>query len=374
MPGIRRLSAVATVGVLAVVTFGIWSGVRPAAAWAGSAPTIGPVQISALGRPGLCWEAGGNGSAVTLEHCDAAVQGQQWSLTGNGVVMNGNGYCLEAQGQPAGQALYIDFAGQCAGAGQGLSGQVWRYQAGQLASTGTGACAAAAGPLWRGTEIVRRACPRGAPRWSIGYSSVTLAPSAGAGAAGSGAGAAESGAADSGTAAGMFSASVTVANAASAQTAYGVTVTLSLPPNPAAGPRITGLHAAGPRVTGGGAGWSCDVRSLTCTGTLPSGAFSRIAIAGRLPAGSRPGDSYTVRARASVTETSQRPGTTRTTTSLTVAVHAAAPGTPGASTAPAARSPLPLTAIIAAALLLGGAILLVVTRRTRPPARHSLPR
>ena len=62
MPGIRRLSAVATVGVLAVVTFGIWSGVRPAAAWAGSAPTIGPVQISALGRPGLCWEAGGNGS------------------------------------------------------------------------------------------------------------------------------------------------------------------------------------------------------------------------------------------------------------------------------------------------------------------------
>ena len=166
MPGIRRLSAVATVGVLAVVTFGIWSGVRPAAAWAGSAPTIGPVQISALGRPGLCWEAGGNGSAVTLEHCDAAVQGQQWSLTGNGVVMNGNGYCLEAQGQPAGQALYIDFAGQCAGAGQGLSGQVWRYQAGQLASTGTGACAAAAGPLWPGTEIVRRACPPGAPRWN----------------------------------------------------------------------------------------------------------------------------------------------------------------------------------------------------------------
>ena len=102
VPGIRRLRAAATVGVLAAVTFGIWSGVRPAAAWAGSAPTIGPVQISALGRPGLCWEAGGNGSAVTLEHCDAAVQGQQWSLTGNGVVMNGNGYCLEAQPGPPG--------------------------------------------------------------------------------------------------------------------------------------------------------------------------------------------------------------------------------------------------------------------------------
>jgi Ricin-type beta-trefoil lectin domain len=105
--GIRRLRAAATVGVLAAVTFGMWSGVRPAAVWAGSAPTIGPVQISALGRPGLCWETGSNGSAVTLEHCDAAVQGQQWSLTGNGVVMNGNGYCLEAQpGQAAGQALY----------------------------------------------------------------------------------------------------------------------------------------------------------------------------------------------------------------------------------------------------------------------------
>ena len=171
----------------------------------------------------------------------------------------------------------------------------------------------------------------------------------------------------------MFSASVTVANAASAQTAHGVTVTMSLPPQPAAGLRITGLHATGPRVTGGGAGWSCDVWSLTCTGTLPSGASSRIAIAGRLPADSRPGDFYTVRARASVAETSQRPGTTRTTTSLTVAVHAAVPGAPG-STAPAGRSPLPLTAVIAAALLLGGGILLVVTRRTRPPARHSLPR
>ena len=116
------------------------------------------------------------------------------------------------------------------------------------------------------------------------------------------------------------------------------------------------------------------MRSLTCTGTLSSGTSSRIAIAGRLPASSRPGDSYTIRARASVAETSQRPGTTRTTTSLTVAVHAAAPAAPGASTAPAGRSPLPLTAVIAAALLLGGGILLVVTRRTRPPARHSLPR
>ena len=177
----------------------------------------------------------------------------------------------------------------------------------------------------------------------------------------------------------MFGASVTVANAASAQTAYGVTVTLSLSPHPAAGLHVTGLHVTGLHVTGlrvtrGGAGWSCDVRSLTCTGTLSSGTSSRIAIAGRLPASSRPGDSYTIRARASVAETSQRPGTTRTTTSLTVAVHAAAPAAPGASAAPAGRSPLPITAVISAVLLLGGGILLIVTRRTRPPARHSLPR
>src|SRR5690348_17672204 len=61
-----------------------------------SGTTIGPVQISALGHPRLCWEAAGNGSAVTLERCDRMLQGQQWSLTPHGVLMNGNGYCLEA--------------------------------------------------------------------------------------------------------------------------------------------------------------------------------------------------------------------------------------------------------------------------------------
>jgi hypothetical protein len=321
----------------------------------GTAPAIGPVQINALGHPGLCWQAGGNGSAVTLERCDAAVQGQQWSLTSDGVVMNGNGYCLEAG---TGLPLYIDFAGQCAGdaqAGDAQGGQVWRYRAGLLASAGTGACAVAGGPLWPGTEVVRRACSARASQWSIGYSAVTVAPGSGSSAAGSGA------------AAGVFGVAATVANAASAQTAYGVTVAFVLPPHPA---------AAGLRLTGGSR-WSCGVRTLTCTGTLPAGASSRIAIAGRLPAGPRPGDSYTVRVKASVTGTSQRPGTTRTTASLTVAVHAAAPGTPGAPGAlgaAAARSPLLLVAAVAGVLLLAGALLIRITRRTRPPARHSLPR
>ena len=39
--------------------------------------TIGPVQISGLGYPRLCWQAAGNGSAVTLERCDRMLQGQQ---------------------------------------------------------------------------------------------------------------------------------------------------------------------------------------------------------------------------------------------------------------------------------------------------------
>ncbi len=356
MSDVRRRSAVAAVGVLAVVTFGAWPGARPASA--SSAPTIGPAQINALGHPGLCWQAGGNGSAVTLERCDPAVQGQQWSLTSDGVVMNGNGYCLEAS---AGLALYIDFAGQCAGDAQAGDlqgrGQVWRYQAGQLAAAGTAACAVAGGPAWPGTEIVRRACPRGAPQWSIGYSAVTVTAGSGTSVAGTSA------------AGGMFGASVTVANAASAQTAYGVAVTFALPPHLAAGMHVTGLHPSG-----AAAEWSCDVRTLTCTGTLPSGASGRIAIAGTLPAGARPGDSYTFRARASVTGTSQRPGTTRTTTSLAVAVHAAAPAAGAPGVAPAGRSPLPLVAGVAGVLLLGGGLLILITRRTRAPAKHSLPR
>ena len=140
--------------------------------------------------PRLCWQAGGNGSGVTLERCDPALQGQQWSLTSDGVVMNGNGYCLEAG--PA-TALYIDFAGQCAGdgpepgsgPGQGGRGQVWQYRAGQLASAGTGACAGPGGPVAPGAPILRRPCSSLGPagsRWSIGYSAVTVKPGPGPGA------------------------------------------------------------------------------------------------------------------------------------------------------------------------------------------------
>ena len=99
MPGLRRsraagaLAALAAAILIAALTAGPAQAAAPARA---AGPTIGPVQIDAVGHPRLCWQAGGNGSGVTLERCDPAVAGQQWSLTSDGVLMNGNGYCLEA--------------------------------------------------------------------------------------------------------------------------------------------------------------------------------------------------------------------------------------------------------------------------------------
>jgi hypothetical protein len=195
--------------------------------------TIGPVQISALGHPSLCWEAGGNGSGVTLEHCDRALQGQQWSLTPDGVLMNGNGYCLEAI---PGRPLFIDFAAQCDGA----TSQLWHYHSAHLtspvpgtsptsgtsATSGTGTCAATAGPLVPGAEIVGSACSPSAlaagavSRWSIGFSAVTVTPGRGHGLVG-----------------GTFGASVTVVNATSAQAAYGVPYPRRIRLRPARHPR-----------------------------------------------------------------------------------------------------------------------------------------
>ncbi len=339
MPGAGRLTVVAALlisgAVLAVAAPAALSISGPARA----GTNAGPALINAIGHPRLCWQAGGKGSAITLERCDPAVQGQQWSLTGDGVVMNGNGYCLEARtGEPFGVPLNIDFAGQCAGGAQGPGngqGQVWRYRAGQLASAGT--CAGAGGPVAPGTEIVRRACP--GARWSIGYSAVTVTAENGSGPAG-----------------GTFTASATAANAASAQAAYGVAVTFSLPP----GLAVSGLRVD--RVTG--SGWHCDVRTLTCTGTLPSGAAAKVTGTGPLPAAARRGDTFTVWARASVHGTSQRPGTGHSAASLALAVRAPAPPAPGAAGAAGTGSPLPLVAAVAGAVLLAGGLLLLITRRT----------
>ena len=79
MPGIRRLSAVATVGVLAVVTFGIWSGVRPAAAWAGSAPTIAPHQPHPARATASTGTTAGPGARATGRRCQ--LSWIAWSIT-----------------------------------------------------------------------------------------------------------------------------------------------------------------------------------------------------------------------------------------------------------------------------------------------------
>jgi len=353
--GVRRQAiamAILTAAAAAIALAGPVTGPARAA----TASTIGPAQISALGHPSLCWQAWGNGSPVTLARCDAASQGQQWSLTGNGVIMNGNGYCLEASAA-RGAPLFIDFAGQCGGS----RGQIWRYRSGLLASARTGVCAGLGGPLQPGTGIVRRTCPpstaeRAAiPHWSIGYSAVSVTPGKGSGSAG-----------------GTFTGSVTVANAASAQTAYGVTVRFTLPPgttaaalHPSGGPAGAATNGTG----NGTAGWTCQLRLASCTGTLAAGASGQIALTAQLPADAQPGTSVAVPARALVTGTTQRSSHARTTASVAVAVHAAAP-----AAGPASQPGLSLIAGAAGLLLAGGVLLIILARRRRPPAPAEPPR
>jgi Ricin-type beta-trefoil lectin domain len=348
---VLRIGRGAALGMLAAAMFGGGAAYAEAhGAPEGGAPegaaNIGPAQINAIGRPGLCWQANGNGAPITLEGCDSAIQAQQWSLTSNGVLMNGIGYCLEARnGQPGGVPLYIDFAGQCGGGpGQtwqfsGASGQFSSGGAGQPAGGATGICAAAGGPIAPGTEIVRRTCPaagRG-PRWSLGYSDVTVATGQGSGPAG-----------------GTFTAYVTVGNAASAQTAYGTAVRFALP---------RGLSAVGLHASGGAAALTCRVAALTCSGALPAGDSGRIDLAGVVARGALVGSAYTVSARASVAGTSQSPGA-RTRAPVAVTVLPAVPDLGGA---PGSRSPgsspvVPLIAILAGVLVVGGGLLIAVAK------------
>ena len=332
--GVRWLRAVA---VLALV----WMGgpVSAATVSAAGGTTVGPAQINAIGHPRLCWQATGNGAPVVLAACDSAVQAQQWSLTPDGVLMNGIGYCLEAlTGEHHGVPLYIDFADQCGGD----RGQVWQYdgRTGQLTNAGTSICAGLSGQVSAGTEIERLTC-RTSPRWSIGYSAVTVKPGTGVGRVG-----------------GTFNASVTVANAASAQMAYGVTVSLTVPGALA----LTGLRAT--------AGWTCDLRTVSCTGNLPSGASGQIDAAGRVPGDVRPGASFPVSAHVSVNGTSQQAGTVPTAASWRIAVHAAPPGSTSARQASSGSTvSSPLVAVVAGIFIVGTALLITAARRKPHPAR-----
>ena len=149
--------------MLAIVISGLLlGGAVPASAGGGT--TIGPMQINPVADSQLCWQAAGDGAPIVLEACDPSLRNQQWSLTPDGVLMNGIGYCLEApSGQPQGTLLYIDFASQC----DGSRGQVWTYtgDTGHLSSSATGTCAAPGGPIAAGTQVVQAACRPHGPRW-----------------------------------------------------------------------------------------------------------------------------------------------------------------------------------------------------------------
>src|ERR1700677_1036489 len=312
-----------------VLTIGvILAAGSPASASGGT--TIGPVQINPVGHPHLCWQGTRYGLPILLETCDHAVEAQQWSLTPDGVLMNAIGYCLEAGSGRAGGPLYIDFVDECGGGAV----QVWRYNGttGHLSSRST--CAGLSGPVSAGVSVVSRACPAG-PRWSIGYSAVTVEPGTGSGAVG-----------------GAFAASVTVANAPSAQTAYKVSVKFGL---------LHGLYDTAVHATSGVSAWRCDRSTITCTGTLPAGATGRIVLSGRLPASAKPGR-YTLTTRAVVGGTSQRPGTPDQAVPVMVAVHAPPP----AHVRPGHSLGLILLAVVAGLFLLGEALLIVFVRRRRP--------
>jgi hypothetical protein len=361
------------------------------------APPVGPAVISPLGHPGLCWQGEGDGSAVSLAPCDATIQGQLWSFNGNRVVMNGNGYCLQnpgATGPGRRGPLFLSFSGQCAGAAR----QAWTFSGSTntIMNPSAGACAYPRdGSDVPGAAIVARPCGRvrSVERWSFGISRLTLsdgrrvargrgadgAPAAqgargtaagsraagasrtaGVGRGAAGGGAAGGGAADGGAADGtrrVFSAQVTVANAAGAMTAYGAVVTLR-PPKGLVVTRLAG--------SGGLSGWTCTVRDLTCQGTLAGGLTGLVTASGNFTG--QP-SARSISVRAAVTRTNEpRRGIRPVLVPVRVFTVAAAGSVPGGSPVGApAGSGVRLVLIIGGLLVALGIILAMVSRR-RPRA------
>ncbi|HEY1918325.1 MAG TPA: hypothetical protein VGH27_22340 [Streptosporangiaceae bacterium] len=334
-----------------------------------TAGPAGPAPISPLGHPGLCWEAWGNGSAVTLETCDPALNGQSWSFTGhNDVLLNGNGYCTQNGGStpsstngapPAGSdSMFLTFSGQCAGAPT----LAWTFSGStnQVTNTPAGVCAyVAGGALVPGAVIVARPCASAGRTsiWSMGVSDLALAapPTAHTSAGQSAHGAAStsaSGVKRDFTTAVEVSNPVAVSRSATAMTAYGATISIA----PARGLTVTRLTG-----TGDLADWSCDAKALRCQGSLPGGGRGDITVlgaaTGRAPAA-------TLTAHATVTHTNQSRHATHVSAVLPVRVFAApaavsAAGSPGSSVTT-------FVLIAAVVLVLLGIFLAVATRRRRP--------
>ena len=337
------------------------------------ADPAGPAPISPLGHPRLCWEAWGNGSPITLEACERAQQGQQWTFTGN-VLMNGNGYCLQNGGntvagntvagntvagntvagrQPGGR-LYLSFSGQCGG----TPSQQWSFtgQTSLVRNTRTGLCAYARGGLVPGAVIAGRRCGRGPgwDAWSQGASNVRLSAArhaaAPAAAPGSPGGPPQAGGHR------VFSGRLVLSNAVRAMTAYGVLVSVRAPP----GLRVTGLAAGG-----GLTGWACTARALTCRGNLAGGGRGEITVTGSVT-GRPTADTVTMRAAVSRTNPAHRG---RLTARVPVRVYTAAATATGQSGGHGPGTDHAVVfAIIAAGLLLAmGVVLAVVTRRRPGP-------
>jgi hypothetical protein len=358
---------VLTVTALALTATAGTAAASTAASQATAGP-VGPAPISPLGHPGLCWEAWGNGSAVTLEKCDPALQGQSWTFTGrNNVLMNGNGYCAQNGGStpsstngppPAGSdTVFLSFAGQCSGS----PSQSWTFsgRTNQVTNTPAGVCAYVAGDaLVPGAVIVARRCSAAGHTsiWSMGVSNLALsAPKAAAG-SGPAAGRAATGRrAATGTrrdftGAVAISNAVAVSRSADAMTAYGAVVSVQAPQ----GFTVTRLTPVGL------AGWSCTARARTCQGNLPGGDHGQILVEGTVsgvPAAS------TLTASATVAHTNQSPHAK--STSAVLAVRTFSP--PAAASAPRAPgSSVMMFGLIAGILVVLGVCLALVTRRRRP--------
>ncbi|HLX47374.1 MAG TPA: hypothetical protein VKS82_03485 [Streptosporangiaceae bacterium] len=333
----RTLAAVLAIAAALLVT------AAPTRAEAGSGP-VGPAPVSPLGHRTLCWQAWGNGSTITLERCAPGQDGQLWTFTSNGVLMNGNGYCLQA-GRAG--SLFLSFSGQCAGA----PGQRWSFSGatGQVRNTPSGDCAyVRGGALVPGAQIVARRCvPTARGRaWSQGVSDLTLsAPHQDVTAS-----------SIARSAVRAFTAGVTVSNAPRATTAYAAAVWFRLP----RGLTVSRLAAAG-----GLRGWTCTLTTLSCHGNLGAGAAGQVTVAGKVAGG------YTataLTAHADVRHTNQQGRPVRT---ATVPVHvyevtaAGPPAVHGPLASGVAVSGLALAGLL---VTLGGGLAFLTRRRQRTPA------
>jgi hypothetical protein len=327
-----------------VITATVLATAAPIRASASSGP-VGPAPVSALGHRGLCWQAWGDGSTITLEGCVTGQDGELWTFTSNGVLMNGNGYCLQA-GRAG--SLFLSFSGQCAGA----PSQRWTFSGAtsQIRNAPTGDCAyVQGGALVPGARIVARRCGPAAKgrAWSQGISDLILsAPRPGTTA---------SNVATSAVRA--FTARVTVSNAPRATTAYAAAVWFRLP---------RGLTVGRLTATGGLRGWTCKLATPSCHGNLGAGATGQVTVAGQVAGG------YTateLTAHADVRHTNQQGRPVRT---ATVPVHVydvtAAAGPP--TTHGPLASGVAVSGLAVAGLLvtLGGGLAFATRRRQRAPA------